>query len=217
MGPTRSESQCQPSFLLVSFCGLGKQMACMFDVEHSTDALFKTSALASLKSRRTKCIPIGPKYPMNRASFQFLHTRGMSLYRSSMLGMRRSRRTRNPSRTSRGYVIPVISGWLNSSHGNIAPMYMNPPKFRRTSIQGLTSSCRVSVSARNDPSQLSALPAAKHARRSLVPMHPHVPIIKSCIRLSDPKSSTPGGTRTYPQSCRVEEIAFRINPFPVTC
>lgn len=38
-GPTRSDSQHQPGFLLVSFCRFWEQMACMFDVEYSTDAL----------------------------------------------------------------------------------------------------------------------------------------------------------------------------------
>lgn len=77
---------------------------------------------------------------MNRASFQLLHTFGMNLYAANTAGIRRTAMTMNPSPKSRPYVIPVSSGWWNSFHGSTAPMYMNPPKLRRTSTAEFTSS-----------------------------------------------------------------------------
>lgn len=123
--------------------------------------------------------PMGPKYPMNSASLTFLHTFGMNLYAMRIAGMRRKTMTRKPRPNRRPYVMPVTSGWWNSSHESTAPMYMKPPKLSSTSMQELTSSWRASVSSRYPPSQFSALPAKKQASRSSVPRAPQVPTVKS--------------------------------------
>lgn len=137
------------------------------------------SLLLDVNHDQASDLPIGPKYPINKASFQSLMTAGMNLYAIKMAGIRRKIKTRKPRPMSRATVIPVTSGRWNSLQGTIAPMYMNPPKFRSTSTLALTSSCRDSVSARYCPFQLSALPATKQANKSSVPRAPQVPMRKS--------------------------------------
>ena len=126
-----------------------------------------------------KHIPIGPKYPIKSASFQFFTTPGMALYSMKTPGILLKNSTRKPSPMSLGIVSPVSSGRCISFQGTTAPMYMKPPKFRTTSKHEFTSSLRRSDSSRYSPSQFSALPATKHASRSSVPTRPHVPRVKS--------------------------------------
>jgi hypothetical protein len=117
---------------------------------------------------------------MKSASFQSLTQRGMSRYVMKMAGIRRKIRIRKPRMNNLPIVIPVTSGIWNSLQGKIVPMYMKPPKFRSTSRQLLTSSCRLSASSKYSPFQFRAFPATKQARRSSVPIAPHIPIMKSC-------------------------------------
>lgn len=160
-------------------------------------------------------LPIGPKYPMNRASFQLAQARGINLYPSITAGMRRTPKTRNPNASSRPTVIPVSSGMWKWLHGIAAPKNMNAAKLSNVSIVELNVSWRAWVSALYSPSQLRTLPATKEARDSSEPKQPHVPVIniyrsQFCI----PPLTLLG--HTYPDCRWHNGETLIVDPFPAS-
>lgn len=81
----------------------------MLNIEDGADA-YVTLATSIGRDVCGADLPIGPKYPMNSASFQFLTQRGISRYVMKMAGMRRKTRIRKPRMNSLPSVIPVTSG-----------------------------------------------------------------------------------------------------------
>src|SRR5688572_22468357 len=107
-----------------------EEVAGVLDVENSADA-FKFMLVLEFRNCTVNGLwnlPIGPKYPINKASFQSLTQLGMSLYVMKIAGIRLNSSTNTPSPISRATVMPVTSGNWNSLQGMMVPMYMKPPK-----------------------------------------------------------------------------------------